>query len=783
MTPRSSTRTVIIAAGAALASVLPLMAITIDDSWLVPAAVAVAAVAASGFLMRRLGIPAVVVPVAQLAVLVLWLGVLFAGDVALLGFIPTTAWATRLVDVFGEGLDAITSYVQPIPVPRGISLMLVGGAGLVALLVDVVAVGLRRIALTGFPLATCYAVAASVTPGGLAWWWFVPPAAAFLALLISEGRSRIMAWGRAASPSAAHSGIPETDSLARNGRRVSAVALTAAILVPGVVPVLSEGVLDSGRGGSGGGGQTIRTDNPIVDLQQNLQRPENVDVLTYTSSVDEPQYIRTVALDIFDGQEWKTSERPVPDSVNSGLPWPQGLDVADPSTVDYTIDVTDNYSSRWLPLPYPPRAIEIEGDWRYHAETLDVVSPEDDVRSMTYQVTGLNIAPSVEALRSAGKPGDELDPLLQLPGDLPGIVTDLAAEVTQDASNDFARAAALQSWFRSDGGFIYDIESQPGHSSTALADFLTDRRGYCEQFAASMAIMARALGIPARVAVGFTGGDYQGDATYLVRAHDSHAWPELYFDGIGWVRFEPTPPSRTGRAPDWTFIPADDAPTDTSISSASPTPRPSASQPGVTPDDDVAGGGGSSGDGPSSPWPLAVLGLVLMVAFVSTPWLHSKVVRAWRWRQTEGEAPDPAAAAEAAWAEFREAVRDAGLRWNAADTPRSSARRLADEADLDDDTRAALADIVTATERARYAPQAVAMPDLRSDAAVVRRGFARSMSLSTRVRAFLVPSRLRDAAAAASEAVADGYDWADASGERLRTALNRVLPGGARSRT
>src|SRR5690606_21824212 len=123
------------------------------------------------------------------------------------------------------------------------------------------------------------------------------------------------------------------------------------------------------------------------------------------------------------------------------------------------------------------------------------------------------------------------------------------------------------------------------------------------------------------------------------------------------------------------------------------------------------------------------------------------------------------------------------LRWNAADTPRSSARRLADEADLDDDTRAALADIVTATGRARYAPQALAMPDLRSDAAVVRRGFARSMSLSTRVRASLVPSRLRGAAAAAGKAVADGYDWAGAGGERLRTALERVLPGGARART
>src|SRR5690606_28639518 len=75
---------------------------------------------------------------------------------------------------------------------------------------------------------------------------------------------------------------------------------------------------------------------------------------------------------------------------------------------------------------------------------------------------------------------------------------------------------------------------------------------YCEQFAASMAIMARSLGIPARVAVGYMPGSNVGDNTWEVKVHDAHAWPELYFEGFGWIRFEPTPSQQTGSPPSWT---------------------------------------------------------------------------------------------------------------------------------------------------------------------------------------------------------------------------------------
>ena len=163
--------------------------------------------------------PRLLVPLGQLAALVLWLGVLVASDVAWFVLVPNAAWAKRLFNVFLDGIDAVAQYAPPVPVGRGMLLLLVGGAGLVAVLVDLFAVGMRRVPLAGIALGGVYAVAASVAPGGLSWIWFIPPAVGFLMMLVAEGRTRVVRWGRSAGPSASHSGIPETDSLARNGLR------------------------------------------------------------------------------------------------------------------------------------------------------------------------------------------------------------------------------------------------------------------------------------------------------------------------------------------------------------------------------------------------------------------------------------------------------------------------------------------------------------------------------------------------------------------------------------
>ncbi len=130
-----------------------------------------------------------------------------------------------------------------------------------------------------------------------------------------------------------------------------------------------------------------------------------------------------------------------------------------------------------------------------------------------------------------------------LTGCWPTGVTAEAERIIADAgaTTDHERVLALQSFFL-DTDFVYDLEVDLEHNINDMNAFLTIRRGYCEQFASTFAAMTRSLGIPARVAVGFTWGDWNAArAEYVVSGRHAHAWPEVYFSGVGWVIFDPTP--------------------------------------------------------------------------------------------------------------------------------------------------------------------------------------------------------------------------------------------------
>jgi protein-glutamine gamma-glutamyltransferase len=134
------------------------------------------------------------------------------------------------------------------------------------------------------------------------------------------------------------------------------------------------------------------------------------------------------------------------------------------------------------------------------------------------------------------------DPLMQANRPL----YDVAKQVVEGATNPYAAATALEAWFRqpSLGGFVYDEQPPPpAPNEPALAQFVTDtRRGYCQHFAGAMTLMLRYLGIPARVAAGFTSGSYDADShVWTVTDHEAHDWVEVYFPGWGWIPFDPTP--------------------------------------------------------------------------------------------------------------------------------------------------------------------------------------------------------------------------------------------------
>ena len=117
----------------------------------------------------------------------------------------------------------------------------------------------------------------------------------------------------------------------------------------------------------------------------------------------------------------------------------------------------------------------------------------------------------------------------------------VARRVARGAPTPYAAVLALESWLRQTGGFTYDESPPQPRGVPPLVSFLTQTKaGYCQHFAGAMAAMLRMLGIPARIAVGFTSGILK-DETWVVTDHDAHAWVEVWFAGIGWVPFDPTP--------------------------------------------------------------------------------------------------------------------------------------------------------------------------------------------------------------------------------------------------
>ncbi len=753
---------------ATAAASVSLMAVTGPDSWIPAAIVGIAVVVAAGRLLERWRAPILAVPLGQLLVGAWWLMIATAGQNAYLRIIPTRTAIGDLGDVLSSGLDAVSQFAAPTPASAGINALCIAGVIIVALLVDLWSTQLRLAPLAGVPLVAIYTVAAAVVPGGTPWFAFVVMAVGYLALLVADGRVRVMLWGRHVTSSRRSTGS-ETSTLIRSGERVGAAAVTFAVVVPLVLPALSDGLLgQNGFGRGGGNGATITTDNPMVDLMRDLTQGSDEVVMTFTTSASIPEYIKVATLDTFDGQRWQASERTVPESqrVSEGLPTPPGLSTAvDTQPVDYSIDVSEDFKTTWLPLAYPASEIDIDGDWRFDASTLDVVARNGDTRGVSYDVTSLRVTPTAAQLRDS-VPEQSTQRFVELPPEgFPDEITALARDWTQGATNDFERASMLQEYFRDN--FEYSLNREPGNSADALLDFINDQSGYCEQFAATMAIMARALDIPARVAVGFLPNDLQdSDGTWVVSGQDAHAWPELYFNRVGWVRFEPTPSVRTGSAPAWT-IPQ--------TSAGQPNiPTPSDQQPGTTPQDSAVDPldeqailGGTDAGARDLPWGWIITGAAALLS-LAIPAVTAVVSRRTRWRRAKG---DPVLEAEAAWQDLRETTRDVGLPWDPAATPRVAARRLRVDASLSSEQGDLVGHVATLAERARYAPHPPDTEGLREDSHMLRQMLLGSVSRWRRLRAKAWPAATHELFTRVSDRTADVFDWLDAAGGRIRRGL------------
>lgn len=281
------------------------------------------------------------------------------------------------------------------------------------------------------------------------------------------------------------------------------------------------------------------TVSPIVGIRSQLLDQPDVEV--FTVRAEAPAYWRLTSLDQFDGVIWKSSgsfddvERTLP-RMNPAFPAETVLEQ------HYTIE---SLSALWLPAAFEPVTVDAgETGLVYEREsgTLIVDNDRQDSDGLTYSVTSADPTLGPTTLSATGSVPDALaERFLPLPADWDPALTALAQEWTAGATTPYEQARALQDRFRSE--FVYDDQVELRHDIDSIHQFLEVRRGYCEQFSGTFAALARSLGLPARVAVGFTWGDL--DATepglYHVTGRHAHAWPEVWLPDAGWVPFEPTP--------------------------------------------------------------------------------------------------------------------------------------------------------------------------------------------------------------------------------------------------
>ncbi|MFE7173593.1 DUF3488 and DUF4129 domain-containing transglutaminase family protein [Streptomyces sp. NPDC057616] len=775
-----------------------LLPLVTPATWILQAAVLLGVQTGVGAVTRRVPLARPLTIAAQALVTLMLLTLVFARQQALAGIVPGPEAFRHLSDLLRQGGDDIARYAIPAPLESdGIRLMLLGGVMLIGLAVDTLAVTFRSAAPAGLPLLALYSVAAGLSDGGADWLWFLVAAGGYLMLLLAEGRERLSQWGRVfAGAARSPGGEPGAVAPVRTGRRIGVVALGVALVVPLALPAMNGGLLDAtgtGVGNGNGGGGTISAVNPLVSLRDSLNVDEDRQVMSLKSNSNDISnlYIRIVSLDDFDGSTWRPSKRHVT-GVPDNFPTPSGLGAdVKRAEIETRISAADWYAQDWLPMPYPPSGVDVPGKWRYEPVGMTLVGDHGETtRGKTYLVKSLDVQPTAEQLADAPAPPAAIKrDYTKLPDSVPAVVAKTARQVTQGASTHYDQAVKLQDWFSVNGGFQYSTQVQVGSGPQAIARFLKDKEGFCVHFSFAMAAMARSLGIPARVAVGFAPGTPQADGSVSVGLKDAHAWPELYFEGVGWTRFEPTP--NRGVAPSYTQ-------TDTPGSSLPDVSRPSQSAGSVASSAPSASTSCSAEDkklqacagalpvDTAKPhdaglawykiagWALLGL-LVLALPLLPMMWRvrrrsvrlasaqHSASGRAPARRGGRARGPGTGAAddldvtalpveasapyaAEAAashvlavWRELTDTAWDYGIVPDDALTPRKAAARIVRLGQLDPATADSVHRVASAVEQVLFAPEPHAEPGLADDVRRMRVALRSKVSRTTRVRAVVAP--------------------------------------------
>lgn len=267
--------------------------------------------------------------------------------------------------------------------------------------------------------------------------------------------------------------------------------------------------------------------------------------------VDAPRYYwRSTVYDKYMGAGWGTSSAP-PQSYKANTPLIPGLlegyrplrldvQLARPegklfwSGILYNVDIP--FRAGWR-IP-PQSSLFADQTALLQADIFAATTTADSYRAEVYIP-----AVTIDELRNASTeyPEEIRDRYLQLPGELPGRVVQLAKQIAREKPTPYDKAKAIESYLRTNYPYDLEVPAPPGDEDVADYFIFELRRGYCDYYATAMVVMARANGLPSRFVSGYASGSYDApNARYRVRELDAHSWPEIYFPGIGWIEFEPT---------------------------------------------------------------------------------------------------------------------------------------------------------------------------------------------------------------------------------------------------
>jgi transglutaminase-like putative cysteine protease len=689
-------------------------------AWYLPVLTTVFVVSLAMASLRAVRAQPLVVTAGGFASLIAILTMTFFRSSGIAGIIPSGATMKELDRFIRRASETVLAESAPVAPNAGIVMVTCAVLGLTVILIDALAVPLGMPATTGLGLVAILIVPAMVKPQSVGVWGFSATVAGYLLIL---GSSQWFAPDtRTSADTARNPGQLKRAAL------TGSAALLATLLVPMAIPGFDQGTFPQGSRVNPWGTSTGL--NPMITLGNSLRTPAGTGRITYATNAATPLYLRSVTVDNFDGDSWGPDDRDASRLPVDGL-IETGYEVPADGLLRYVTAVeTGSFTSPYLPVPYAPESIRgLDGSWSWDPATLSIKGVDTNSRSQEYTV--VSSAPRLTASlldRSSAAVQGIAEDFTRVPGNVPDIVRTTADTVTGSSGTSYGKAMAIQRYLRS-AEFSYSLQSPvqggyDGNGLSVLADFLAQKSGYCIHYASAMAVMARLEGIPSRIAVGYAPGRLTGATVtvagqgalseYEVDARDAHAWPELYFQGLGWVPFEPTPsrgvvpeyatessvPGGPGSTENNDDLVPSDAPTGTSLPSATPAPLP-------------GGGPGSDATSQLMPWLLGLAGSGVLVLLVCSPRLVRMGVRARRLRTSDPPPPD---SIPLAWLELRDLGTDYGLPPGTSETPRTYSARLrgshllGEPGGMDDVAHRAVISLTADFERRAYGRPAADSP-------------------------------------------------------------------------